>query len=198
MWEEQTEADPVEEEMRAQERGTLGLILRCCPPEELDVEVNRRLTLPVELSKILGKSHLTSPWFFCPGYQGCIHLVSACFLGEYRRWITKKVKNKEARALIVNGLAGARFELSGASKPDTPLFQSQFRRVTIPAYLWHFAGIVAKREDPVVLAGAQADDQTCSWLEIWSLRKKLEFDALLLAGKSYHPGLELCRRNSVS
>ena len=53
--------DPDQEKLRAGEREMIGLILRCCPPQQLEIESNRRLTLPVELSKVLADSDLTSP-----------------------------------------------------------------------------------------------------------------------------------------
>ena len=198
MWEERTKLDPVEEELQAKERGMLGLILRCCPPQQLEIDANRRLILPVELSKILERSHLVSPWCFYVGYQGCIHLVSACFWREYRGWVTKKVKNKETRGLILNGFAGARFEHSNAPDNDPSLFRSKFRRVTIPEYFCSLAGIFPEgpARAKAVLTGGHSIDQTCSWLEIWALSKKLEFDTDRLAGKQYKPGFKLFPKKS--
>jgi len=179
--------EPDQEKLRAGEREMIGLILRCCPPQQLEIESNRRLTLPAELSNILQGSNLTSPWCIYIGYQGCIHLVSACFWREYRCWVTKKVKNKETRGLILNGFAGARFERSNTPKDDPSLFLSEFRRVTIPEYFCRLAGIFPEgpARAKAVLTGGHSIDHTCSWLEIWALSKKLEFDALLLAGKQH-------------
>jgi hypothetical protein len=185
MWEEATQVDPAEEELRANERKTLGLILRCCPPEQVEIADNRRLTLPKELAKILERSKVVSPWCFYLGYQRCIHLVSACFWREYRSWVAKKVKNREARELILNGVAGARFERTRLADGSFSLFGSKFRRVTIPEYFCVQAGISPERHqtDKAVITGAHAADQSCSWLELWNLERKVEYDGTLLAGK---------------